>query len=69
MIELNETWLNGKYKNGEMNTGLSYVSVKNPDFFAWGEEADNIIKEIHQYWLNNEITEEEAFNHWVNMTL
>ena len=67
--ELNETWLNGKYKNGEINTSLEYIAVNEPDFFAQGEEAGKIIKEIYQYWLYNDCTNEDAFNNWVNLYL
>jgi len=68
-IELNESWLNGNYENGEINTSLPYIAVNDPEFYAQGEDADNIIKEIHQYWLSNNVTTEEAFNHWINSYL
>lgn len=63
--EPNETWLNGKYNNGEINTLFSYVAV-NPDFFCQGQEADEIISEIHQIWINSDLTQEQAFNQWIN---
>ncbi len=31
-IELNESWLNGKFKNGEINTRIPYVA--SDDFFG-----------------------------------
>ena len=68
-IELNETWLHGKYDNGEINTSLSYVAVNDPDWFFQGEEANNVISEIHKYWMNNEATTEQAFNWWINTYL
>lgn len=68
--EVSETWLNGKYENGEINTSLSYVSVKDPEMFVQGSEADEIIKEVHNIWINNpNFTTEQAFNAWVNMYL
>lgn len=69
-MELNKTWLNGKYKNGEINTSLPFVSVNNPEFYADGENAERIIKEIYNYWfLNGKIGQEDAFNWWVNLFL
>ena len=69
-IELNTSWLNGNYANGEINTKFPYVAVKNPDFFIQGEQADSIINEIHQIWINNpDMNEEQAFNQWINFNL
>jgi len=68
-IELNETWLHGKYDNGEINTGLSYVAVNDPDYFFHGDSGNEVIAEIHTYWLSNDVTTEEAFNWWVNAFL
>lgn len=76
-IELNQTWLNGKYFAGEaeINTSLPYLAVNGSltseghDFFAQGEDADTFINEIHKYWLNNDCTTEEAFNYWINLYL
>jgi hypothetical protein len=31
-IELNKSWLNGKFKNGEINTRIPYVA--SDEFFA-----------------------------------
>ena len=68
-MELNETWLYGKYDNGEINTSLPYVAFNNPDWFFQGEEADNVISEIHNYWLQNDVTTEEAFSWYFNTYL
>ena len=66
---LNETWLHGKYKNGEINTSLSYVAVNDPEWFFQGDDACNVIEEVYQYWLQGEATQEEAFDWWVNTYL
>ena len=68
-ITLNESWLHNKYDNGEINTALSYVAVDDPEWFFQGESAEEVIAEIHQYWLNGDITTEEAFNWWINTNL
>ena len=67
--QLNKTWLHGKYKNGEINTDLSYVAVNDPDWFFQGDGACEVIAEIHKYWLKEEATQEEAFNWYVNTYL
>lgn len=69
IMELNATWLNGKYINGEINTSLPYVAVKCPEFFVQGDDADTIISEIHEIWLQGELTNEQAFEHWINLYL
>ena len=66
---LNESWLHGKYDNGEINTYLPYVAVNDPDFYAQGEEADNIISSIYERWLKGDCTEQEAFTSWINQNL
>ena len=68
-MELNETWLNGRYENGEINTSLSFVSVNDPEFYADGEDAERIIEDIYNYWLNGNIGQEDAFNWWINLYL
>ena len=68
-MKLNKTWLNSKYKNGEINTSLPFVSVNNPEFYADGENAEIIIEEIYNYWLNGKIGQEDAFNWWINLNL
>ena len=64
-IELNETWLHGKYDNGEIHTGLSYVAVNEPEYFFQGDSGNEVIQEIHQYWISNDVTTEQAFNWFV----
>ena len=66
---LNETWLHGKYKNGEINTTLPYIAVDDPDWFFQGDEASEAIAEIHKYWLQGKATQEEAFDWYVNTYL
>lgn len=69
MIEANESWLHGKYDNGEINTSLPYVAVNEPEYFVQGEQASDVISEIHTIWTSEDITTEEAFNKWINIYL
>jgi hypothetical protein len=69
MDYFNETWLHGKYDNGEINTRLPYVAVNDPDFFCQGEDASEIINEIYRFWIINNVTQEEAFENWINLYL
>lgn len=67
--DLCTSWIGGKYENGEINTAFSHVIVKDPEFFAQGEEAENIIKEVHQIWILERVTQEEAFKRWIDRFL
>ena len=60
LIELNETWLSGKYPeiNAEINTSLPYVAIG--DYFWQGEEASEVIAEIHQIWVSNDCSVQDA---------
>lgn len=64
-----QSWLHGVYPeiNAEINTKLPYLSID--DFFCQGEDADNIINEIHQIWLKDECTQTEAISKWANSYL
>ena len=67
--ELNETWLNGMYENNdEINTSLGYVSISETEntesYFFDGDDGWNVIKEIHQIWLSEKCTQQEALNLW-----
>lgn len=74
-FQLNESWLNGKYvidnQNVEIDFSHSIFSVEGyrTIFFAQGEDADNIISEIHQIWLNENLTQSEAIQIWINAYL
>lgn len=68
-VDLNESWMTGKYKNGEIDWALSTIEVYEPDWYFQGHEADHNIRLIHEYWLNNDVTTEEAFDWWVNAYL
>lgn len=65
MKTLNETWLNGKYSIGEINTSLPYLSVG--DFFVQGEDAQGFIDEIYNIWVSSDITTEQAFIKWASI--
>lgn len=71
-ITLNETWINGRYNiNGqqvEVNTRLSYVAI-GEDYFFQGQEADTVICDIHQLWIDSDMTVEQAIEKWINFNL
>ena len=63
-----QSWLNGKHSNDiEINTSLPYVSIY--DFFAQGDDAENIINEINIIYNNENITVFEACKKWANYYL
>ncbi len=68
-ITLNESWLNGKYSCGVIDTSLGTVEVFDDGFFAQGEHAWEIISEIHRIWLNTDLTTEQAFEQWISQNL
>ena len=67
-ITLNETWLNGKYNCGVIDTSLGTVEVFDDEegFFAQGEHAWEIILEIHRIWVTGNLTTEQAFKQWIS---
>lgn len=67
------SWLHGKYEKNddptesneykyEIHTSLPYVSIG--EFFCQGHDADKIIDEIHQLWINGNMTTLEAIQKW-----
>jgi hypothetical protein len=66
-LNLNETWLHGKYPaiNAEINTSIPYVAID--DFYCQGDEADNIIADIHKIWTKGNCTVEQAILHYALM--
>ncbi len=68
-LELNSSWLHGKYPeiNAEINTSLPYVAID--EYFWQGEEADNVINEIHTIWINNDISVQDAITQYSNYYL
>ena len=68
-IQLNQSWMNGKYNNGEVDWSYSIVSINEPELFLQGDDADSAIEDMHQYWLKNDCSTEDAFNWWVNTFL
>lgn len=70
-ITLNESWLNGKYSCGEIDTSLGTVEVFEIEegFFAQGEHAWEIICEIHHLWVNTDLTTEQAFQKWISSNI
>jgi len=63
--ELNTSWLHGKYEAGEINVNTSYVHFYEPDFFAQGNDADEIIDQIHEIWILNDVSVNEAMEIWM----
>lgn len=61
------SWIAGKYEiqgeKAEINTAYSTVSIG--DYFAQGEDADRVIKEIWEIWdRDGEITQDKAIEIW-----
>jgi len=69
-VSLNESWINGHYSCGNIDTSLGTVEVFDDDgFFAQGEHAWEIIAEIHRIWINSDLTTEQAFLQWITQNL
>jgi hypothetical protein len=68
-FKLNESWLHGKYAeiNAEINTSLPFVSID--EYFFQGEEANTVIQEIHNIWINGNLTVPEAITQYSNYYL
>lgn len=67
---LSDSWLNGKYPFGEINTSFPYVSIINffqngEDMFLQGEEAQAAIDEINAIYNASDCTVEEAVQTWM----
>lgn len=71
-IELNTSWLNGKYTVNnhkvEINTALPYIAIDGAriDFFAQGDDAETFINQMHAYWLANDCTIEDAIQNFMS---
>lgn len=67
-ITLNESWISGKYSCGVIDTSLGTVEVFDVEegFFAQDDHAWEIISEIHQIWVNGDLTTEKAFQQWIS---
>lgn len=56
LVRLSESWMNGVYRKDDMrveiNYGMSYVSVSGgyDDLYLQGDEADNFIVGLCNYW-------------------
>jgi hypothetical protein len=70
-ITLNESWLNGKYSCGVINTSLGTVEVFDQEegFFAQDQHSWEIIMQIHQIWVNGDLTTEQAFQQWISLNI
>jgi hypothetical protein len=65
-IQLNSSWIDGRYLHGEINVRMSTVEVYSEDFFAHGEDAERIIEEILWIYDDSEfLTPEQALNQWI----
>lgn len=68
-MELDRSWLHGKYENGyEINTDIPYIAFCD-DFFAQGDDADDIIDQVLDIWREGEVTVPEAMDSWAFMYL
>jgi len=62
------SWISGKHSEEiEINTRLPYVAIY--DFFAQGDDADNIIEEINLIYNTKNCTPLEACEIWANLYL
>ena len=62
------SWLNGKLSATiEINTKLPYVAIG--DYFAQGDEADNIIDEINYIYNTTDCTPLQAAEKWASNML
>jgi hypothetical protein len=66
-LQASVIWLNCKGDNVEINTRLPYVAIY--DFFAQGDEADNVISDILQIYNthSSKPTPEQAAILWYNI--
>ena len=69
MIQLNLSWLTGRFDFGELDSQLGYVSVEYPEFFAQGDDAYRILEEIRSIWLDRDCSVEQAFQAWICFNL
>jgi hypothetical protein len=68
MENICSSWLHGKHSPEiEINTKLPYVSIY--DYFAQGEDADNVIGEIKYIWIKEDITILQAIEKWASYYL
>ncbi len=58
--DLNTSWLSGKYEDVNAEINVSYSTVAIGDYFWQGAEADAVISDIHDIWVNGNITVPEA---------
>lgn len=57
------SWLHGKHSSDiEINTQLPYVAIY--DYFAQGDDADQIINEINEIYNSADITVLDACKKW-----
>lgn len=62
------SWLNGKHsKDIEINTNLPYIAIY--EYFAQGDQADEVIKEINRIYNTKDCTPLEACEIWANCYL
>jgi hypothetical protein len=72
-----QSWLHGKYKfnrdtSAEINTKLPYVAIETYEnsFFWQGEEADQVLTEIHNIWISDgRRTTTSAIKKYINLYL
>jgi len=65
-FDLNTSWLHGKYDCGVIDTWLGTVEVFSQDYFVQGDDGTKAIDEIHQIWLDLDLSVESSFEIWIN---
>jgi hypothetical protein len=62
------SWISGKHSESiEINTKLPYVAIY--DFFAQGDDAENVINEINAIYNRDNCTPLQACEKWANLYL
>lgn len=63
----NISWLDGHYEEGHISTAFSHVMLF--DYFWQGSEAEEIIEQIHEIWVKNNLTQQQAVSRWIELNL
>lgn len=63
-IELNVSWLDGQYTQGEINTSLTFLSLG--DLYLQGHEAIAAMEEIQNIWEAGDLNQQQAVNVWMS---
>jgi len=64
-FNLNTSWLHDKFHCGVIDTHLGTVKVFAEEYFAQGDDGARAIDEIHQIWLELDLSVESSFEVWI----